>query len=165
MVVFFIFQTSTDHTYSELIKILMKHGDKKKYGWMQRRMEDLWYGWSEAKHKLDLPRRRQKKVQMYTWNWQVSSITCRYRIIPNKGTPIVWPKQTVPKLMAKVSITPVMIVRFSIRNHSWKAQNLSFNPLLSDYLIGYNTVCPPVCPPTFLFNILWLWSIQTNIES
>ena len=40
----------------------MKHGDKKKYGWMQRRMEDLWYGWSEAKHKLDLPRRRQKKV-------------------------------------------------------------------------------------------------------
>ncbi len=60
----------------------------------------------------------------------------RYRIIPNKGTtlirapPIVSPKLGVTK-MTKVSVTPLIFVRFLIRNHRWKTQNLSFNPVLS----------------------------------
>ncbi len=34
--------------------------------------------------------------------------------------------------MAKIDIVSLIIVRFSIRNHRWKAENLSFFPNLSD---------------------------------
>ncbi len=50
---------------------------------------------------------------------------------PNKGAPIVW-KNPVLSQMAKIDIVSLIIVRFSIRNHHWKAENLSFLPTLSD---------------------------------
>ena len=57
-----------------------------------------------------------------------------------RAPPIVWPKQRGPK-MTKVPITPLMIVRFSIRNQHWKAQNLNFNSMLS-YLSLSERRCP-----------------------
>ncbi len=67
----------------------------------------------------------------------------KYRIIPNKGTtlirapPIVWPKEKVPK-MTKFSVTSLIIDRFSIRNHRWKAQNLSFSFIRTKNDLGYD---------------------------
>ena len=49
---------------------------------------------------------------------------------PVLNAPILWPKQRLPK-MTKVPITPLIIVRFLIRNQRWKAKNLNFNSMLS----------------------------------
>ena len=63
--------------------------------------------------------------------------TATYRNIPIKGAtlikapPIVLESQQLQK-MDKIAITFLIIVRFSIRNHRWKACNLSFNTELSD---------------------------------
>ncbi len=52
-----------------------------------------------------------------------------------RAPPIVWSKQKVPK-MTKVSVTFLRIDRFSIRNLRWKAQNISFNSLVSDFTLS-----------------------------
>ncbi len=68
---------------------------------------------------------------------QKSSKIITYRNIPIKGAtlikapPIVWESQQLQK-MDKIAITFLIIVRFSIQNHRWKAGNLSFNTELSD---------------------------------
>ncbi len=58
--------------------------------------------------------------------------TSTYRILPNKRTPlinappIVWPS---PKLLdfTKMTTVSLIMVRFSIRNHHWKAENVSYH--------------------------------------
>ena len=56
-----LFQTNSDLSYADLIAILTKNGPKKKYEWMQKRIADIWEGWSEAIQKLNLPRRKREK--------------------------------------------------------------------------------------------------------
>ncbi len=48
---------------------------------------------------------------------------------PKKGAPIVWRKPML-SYFAKINIVSLKIVWFSIRNHRWIAENLSFHPKL-----------------------------------
>ncbi len=71
--------------------------------------------------------------------WQKNRIppTHTYRILRNKRTrlinapPIVWGSWVWP-LATKMAITSLIIVRFSNRNHRWKAQNLSYPSIKSN---------------------------------
>ncbi len=48
-----------------------------------------------------------------------------------RAPPIVW-RRPILSLMTKVHTVSLLIVRFSIRNHLWKIQNLGFPPKISD---------------------------------
>ena len=50
---------------------------------------------------------------------------------PNKGAPLVW-RNPMLSQMTKIDTVSLIIVRFSIRNHRWKAGNLNFLYNLSD---------------------------------
>ncbi len=53
---------------------------------------------------------------------------------PNKGAPIVW-KNPMTSYLAKIYVVSLIIVRFSIRNHRWKAEKVSFPSELLDMVL------------------------------
>ena len=52
---------------------------------------------------------------------------CQLRAPPLIRTPLVWGNQML-SVMAKIDIVSLIFVRFSIRNHQWKAEDLSSPP-------------------------------------